>query len=116
MYVRLDAPVSMLLLREGRQPTPSAHDAKAEGAAEISVSPCLPQTGRVWHVGVYLAPWEEATAAGLVAQRVIISTRSSPSRRLPGERMLPRAAGGEGFVCCGGFTHYQVHRPGALHA
>ena len=60
-----------------------------------------------------LAPEHEALAQGLAPTEVMLAARLQPGRLPLPARIESRAAGGDGFVCCGAFRHVVVEMPSA---
>ncbi len=128
LFVALSQRVSHLLIQEGAPPTPELSDAASSVASaadvasadaasagadsaeamSVSVAPRDPFVARTWHVGVYLAEQAEAEAHGLAPTTFDIESRLTAARQQLGTTITPRAAGGEGSVCCGRMVHFVV--------
>ena len=122
-YVQLSTPVSALLIRANAPPTLSEYDGViGPSGTALAVSPCDLRAPPVWHVAIYLAPLSEqqAAAATDVTATVVSSTELTITMRLQGaelaagDSVVPRADGGDGFVCCGLMKFFLVPISSAL--
>ena len=66
-----------------------------------------------WEVQVSLESLVPATIAGLMPTEFMMRTELQNASVYPGTRILPRSAGGRGYVCCGAVHQYLL--PDAPH-
>ena len=82
------------------------------GRGDASVSPlgepCTMRNATTWELQLSLADPTTATLDGLSPTEFVLSTQLQNATLAPGDTILPRSAGGRGYVCCGAVQSFMV--------
>ena len=74
----------------------------------LSASPCTMRNATTWELQLSLADPTTATLDGLSPTEFVLSTQLQNATLAPGDTILPRSAGGRGYVCCGAVQSFMV--------
>ena len=82
----------------------------------VSLSSCSMRTGTNWELQLSLADLIPATLAGLQPTEFVLSMHLQNATVTSGDVVLPTAAGGRGYVCCGAVQSFVVPDVPRTHA